>query len=124
MLNPKRELPAWMESGLSERDAQLNKLPVGDLQKLFYDKQINIFVDRGLAIQAASSGVPTSGLTLLISLMFPALILGAPIIWYFYSWVQGLIVLVLAVLAFRSSRALTVAKVRDQALSPDYSSRP
>lgn len=75
------------------------------------------FVDRGLAIQAASSGVPTSGLTTMLSLLFPLLLLAAPLAWYFSSWINALAAVVSAVIVFRASRALIVARVQDYALN-------
>lgn len=111
-----RELPAHIETMLSPRDGHLNKLPVDKLLEIYKRNEALVFIDRSLAIQAASSGVPTSGLTVLLSLIFPLLLLASPLAWYFFSWVYALAAIVLAILVFRASRALIVAKVRKYAL--------
>jgi len=82
-----RELPARRETMLSPRDVQLNKLPVEKLLKIYTRNEVRVVIDRGLAIQAASSGVPTTGLTTFLSLSFPTLLLAAPFAWYFFSWI-------------------------------------
>ncbi len=111
-----RELPAHIETMLSPRNVRLNQLSIEKILEFYRQKEARIFIDRGLAIQAASSGVPTSGLTTLLSLMFPLLLLFAPLAWYFFSWAFGLAVIFLSVTAFKASRALIVAKVREYAL--------
>lgn len=112
-----RELPAQIEAMLSPRDAQLNQLPVEKLLEIYRRNEVRVFIDRGLAIQAASSGIPTSGLTILLSVMFPMLLLAAPLAWYFFSWFLALAAVVLAVMVFRACRAQIVAKVREYALN-------
>lgn len=116
MENGIRELPAHFESMLSKQDVQLNRLPAENLLELYHDKQVRIFVDRGLAIQAAASGVATSNATVALSYLFPLLLLSAPFAWYFLSWVYALAAFVLAIFAFRASRARIVARVRASAL--------
>lgn len=111
-----RELPTHFEIMLSPRDAQLNQLPVDQLLEIHRRKEVEVFVNRGGAIQAASSGVPTSVLASLLSFMFPLLLLAAPLAWYFFSWTYALIAVVLAVIDFRATRALIVTRIREYAL--------
>jgi len=45
-----RELPAYIETMLSPRDAQLNQLPVEKLLKIYRRNEVRVFIDRGLAV--------------------------------------------------------------------------
>ena len=116
MKNVDRELPAHVESMLSDQDVRLNRLPTESLLKVYHGGQAKVFVSRGLAIQAAASGIPTSSLTVILSFLFPPLLLSAPFVWYFLSWEYALTAVVLALISFRASRALIVERVRAYAL--------
>lgn len=116
MRDSDRELPIHVETMLSPRDVQLNQLPINQLLEIYRRNELRVLVDRGGAIQAASSGVPTSALTNFLSIMFPLFLLAAPLAWYFLSWTYALAAVVFAVIAFRASRALIVARVREYAL--------
>lgn len=111
-----RELPQNIKSTLSPRNAQLNQLPIKNLLEIYRKGDAQVFIDRGLAVQAASSGVPTSGLTTLLSLMFPVLLISAPLAWYLFSWIYALAVVALAVAIFLTSRVLIVSQLRESAL--------
>ena len=111
-----RELPTWKMSMLSKHDVMLNQLPTNEILQLFHERKIMIFVDRGFAIQAASSGVKVSVFTVLLSVLIPVFLLAIPVTWYFFSWVEAVIAFILAVGAFRASRAGVVSNVRKQAL--------
>lgn len=115
MENGVRKLPAHLEAMLSKQDVQLNRLPSENLLKLHDDNQVKVFVDRGLAIQAAASGVATSTAIVALSYLFPLLLLSAPFAWYFLSWGYALTAFILAIFSFRASRALIVAKVKASA---------
>ena len=116
MENIGRELPAYREAMLSKQDVRLNRLPVENLLELYYQAEARVFVDRGLAIQAAASGVPTSSITLTLLFLYPLLLLSAPFAWYFLSWEYALAKVVLAVIVFRACRAQIVARVTNYAL--------
>lgn len=112
-----RTLPAHIETMLSERDLQLNKMPVERLLEYYRRNEARVFLDRTLAMQAAASGVPTSGVTVLLSLLFPLVLLSAPLAWYFFSWMFALAAILLAIVVFRASRGLMVTRVRECALN-------
>lgn len=111
-----RELPAHVESMLSKQDVWLNRLPFETLLELYHKREVKIFVDRGLAIQAAASGVPTSIIAASLSFLFPILLLSAPFAWFFLSWEYALATVVFALIAFRASRARIVEAVKTYAL--------
>ncbi len=100
----------------TEREKQINSLPYGDLMRAYDEGSVKMFVDRGLAVQAASSGLPVSGLATITAIGFPVCILAAIGATFFWSIWAGVAIFVLGIISFRVSRAETVKSVRKAAL--------
>lgn len=100
----------------TEREKQINSLPYEDLIKAYNEGSLKMYVDRGLAIQAAASGLPVSTLGTVMALAFPISIVLALGLGVFWSIWIALLALIAGVICFRVSRAETARSVRTAAL--------
>lgn len=100
----------------TEREEQINKLPYGDLVRAYDEGSLKMFVDRGLAIQAASSGLPTSILATVTAMGFPISIINAIGLGIFWSIWAAIAALIIGITCFRISRAEMVKSARKAAL--------
>ena len=100
----------------TEREEKINNLPYGDLVRAYNEGSLEMFVDRGLAMQAAASGLPTSNLASFAAIAFPISVVAAIAAAFLWSIWAALIILVIGIFCFRLSRAETVKSVRKAAL--------
>lgn len=101
---------------LTEREEQINKLPYGDLVRSHDEGSLMMFVDRTLAMQAASSGLPVSPLATITAIGMPVAIVAAVVLGIFWSIWAAIAALIVSVTCFRISRAETLRSVRKAAL--------
>ena len=109
-------LPPHLQSMLSEKDSSINNLQPAELIEMHSAGEIKLFVDRGLALMAARSGVPVSGLATLFALLFPVLIVLAIPLLIFVSWQFATLSVLTAIVSFRASRHFTKEDVGKAAL--------
>jgi hypothetical protein len=64
-------------------------------------------IDRGLALNAAGSGVPVSSLATTFALLFPVLIVAAILFFIFAPWQIGVTAILGAIVSFKASRHFT-----------------
>lgn len=111
-----RILPEHLERLLNERDQLLNRLPPEQLMEILEAGESRFLIDRGLALNAARSGVPVSSLATTFALLFPFLIVAAIPLFIFTPWQAGILAILGAIVSFKSSRHFTKEDVGKAAL--------
>lgn len=112
-----RIVPENREGMLSERDQLLNRLPPESLLEIFKAGESRVFIDRGMALNAARSGVPVSSLSIVFALLVPVLLLAPIPLLIFASWQWAALSAVGAVVSFKACRHFTKEDVGNAALA-------
>lgn len=114
-------VPEYLRGVLSDEDFALNQSPPTALLQAYEDQELQLFVDRGRAMAAARSGLPTSNLTLIFTIAFPALTFAAMIALFLAPWsVVGLLIIG-AIVSFKAARHFNVEDVRTFAVRDERS---
>jgi hypothetical protein len=111
-----RIVPERLERLLNERDQLLNRLPPENLLEILKAGESRLIVDRGMALNAARSGVPVSSLATVFALLFPALLVAAIPLFIFLSWQAAALAALGSTIAYKASRHFTKEDVGRAAL--------
>lgn len=109
-------IPDWRSKYLSDFNRSLNRLPPERLIDLYKDGKLISMIDRGMATNAAAAGVSVGFFPVILALMFPVLLIAVIALPFFVQWWYSAGAFLAAIIAFRSSRALTTNAVRRRAL--------
>lgn len=109
-------MPKLDEFGFPEK---LRDLSYEDAARRYSQGELVFFVDRGLAINAAASGLPTPVSASIAGLLFGPALLAIPFLWFFVSLAAAAFSLVTAIALARYSKWQCVRSVRKNAMKDE-----
>jgi hypothetical protein len=112
-----RVLPVGLEGTLNERDRLLNRLPLENLLETLEAGKSQMFIDRGLALNAAASGLPVSMLATVFSYLPYLLLIGAIPLLIFVTWYMAAFAVLGAKISYSACIHFTKEDVGRAALS-------